>query len=265
MCDRLADLARGFPASEQNRGLAERIAALSRRIGVDSPGPAQSEPVQESMTDAPTAAQLRPCEVCAEASSALWEFQRRFQYEIMINPAAQRDLAAHGGLCSFHTWQYEGISSPQGISEGYPPVLEDWAAWMRGAVSDGDILGVAEKLKARLPNETSCVLCRVHAKAESEAIASLSRRLTETQAQALDSLSALCLPHFTRLLGTLRNEQLVGELLTRQATLLDRLAEDMKRSALKRDGVRRYLLSDEEESASKRGLALLARARPIAD
>jgi hypothetical protein len=43
------------------------------------------------------------------------------------------------------------------------------------------------------------------------------------------------------------------------------LAEDMKRSALKHDGVRRHLLSAEEESASNRGLALLARARPIAD
>jgi GTP-binding protein EngB required for normal cell division len=265
MCDRLADLARGFPASEQTRGLAERIAALSRRIAVDSPGPARGEPAQASATDGPTAAQVRPCEVCAAASSALWEFQRRFQYEIMINPAAQRDLAAHGGLCSFHTWQYEASSSPQGISEGYPAVLEDWAAWMRGAASDENMLGVAAKLDARLPNETSCVLCRVRATAESEAIAGLSRRLTVDGSQALNHLSALCVPHFARLVGTLRNQQLVGELLTRQAALLDRLAEDMKRSALKRDGVRRYLLSDEEESASKRGLALLARARPIAD
>ena len=167
MCDRLADLARGFPASEQTRGLAERIAALSRRIAVDSPGPARGEPAQASATDGPTAAQVRPCEVCAAASSALWEFQRRFQYEIMINPAAQRELAAHGGLCSFHTWQYEANSSPQGISESYPAVLEDWAAWMRGAASDANLLGVAAKLDARLPNETSCVLCRIRAKAES--------------------------------------------------------------------------------------------------
>ena len=46
MCDRLADLARRFPASEQTLGLAERIAALSRRIGVDNPGRAGSAPVQ---------------------------------------------------------------------------------------------------------------------------------------------------------------------------------------------------------------------------
>ncbi len=265
MCDRLADLARGFLASDQASGFVEKIAALSRRIAVDRPGPARSEPAQASATSGPTAAQLRPCEICAAASSALWEFQRRFQYEITINHAEQRDLAAHGGLCSFHTWQYETIASPQGISEGYPPVLEDWAAWMRAAASDVDILAVAEKLKARLPNEMSCVLCRVRAKAESEAIASLSRRFTVTQAQTLNSLSALCLPHFAGLVGTLRNECLIRELTTRQAALLDRLAEDMKRSALKHDGVRRFLLSDEEESASKRALALLARVRPISD
>ena len=155
MCDRLRDFARSFPASDRASGVVEKIAALSRRITVDSPGPARSEPAQASATEGPTAAQVRPCEVCAAASSALWEFQRHFQYEIMINPAAQRDLAAHGGLCSFHTWQYEANSSPQGISEGYPPVLEDWAAWMRDAASDGDMLGVAGKLNARLPNETS--------------------------------------------------------------------------------------------------------------
>ena len=265
MCDRLADLVGRLPTSEQTLGLADRIVALSRRIGVDNPGRARSERVQDSVADGPTAAQLRPCEVCAAASSALWEFQRRFQYEITINRAAQHDLAAHGGLCSFHTWQYEACSSPRGICDGYPPVLEYWAAWMRGAASDGDVLGLAKKLNARLPDATSCVYCRVRAKAESEVIADLSRQLTETQAQALDSLSALCLPHFARLVGTLRNEQLIGELLPRQAALLDRLAEDMKRSALKHDGVRRYLLSAEEESAGNRGLALLARARPIAD
>jgi len=214
MCDRQADLARGYLASDQASLLVEKIAALSRRIAVDSPGPAPSEPAEASATSGPTAAQLRPCEICAAVSSALWEFQRRFQYEIMINRTAQHDLAAHGGLCSFHIWQYEANASPQGVSEGYPPVLEDWAAWMRGAASDVDILAVAEKLKARLPNETSCVLCRVRGKAESEAIAALSRRFAVEGSQALNSLSALCLPHFARFAGTLGNERLIRELMT---------------------------------------------------
>ena len=136
MCDRLADLDARFHRVGSSARLFRRSRLLSRRIAVDSPGPARSEPVQASATGGPTAAQVRPCEVCAAASSALWEFQRRFQYEITINPAAQRDLAAHGGLCSFHNWQYEANSSPQGISEGYPAVLEDWATWMRCAASD---------------------------------------------------------------------------------------------------------------------------------
>jgi len=266
MCDRLIHLARGFVASDQTSRLAEDITALSRRIAVDRPGPAHpSEPAQVSMTDGPTAAQLRTCEICAVVSAALWEFQRHFQYEIIVDHAKQRDLATRGGLCSFHTWQYEASSSPQGISEGYPPVLEDWAAWLRAAAADADTGGVATKLQARLPNETSCVLCRVRAKAESEAIAALSRRFAISKSQALDNLSALCLPHFAALAASLQNERLVRELMTRQAALLGRLAEDMKRSALKHDGVRRYLLSDEEASASKRALALLARARPISD
>jgi GTP-binding protein EngB required for normal cell division len=131
MCDRLIHLARGFVASDQTSRLVEDITALSRRIAVGRPGPAHpSEPAQVSLTDGPTAAQLGTCEICAAVSSALWDFQRHFQYEIIIDHGKQRDLAARGGLCSFHTWQYEASSSPQGISEGYPPVLEEWAAWL---------------------------------------------------------------------------------------------------------------------------------------
>jgi hypothetical protein len=74
-----------------------------------------------------------------------------------------------------------------------------------------------------------------------------------------------CLPHFAGLATAIRNTRVIRELMQRQATLLDRLAEDMKRYAPKRDGVRSLLLSDEEETASKRGLSLLARARNVAD
>ena len=41
MCDRLADLTRGFLAPDQASGFLEKIAAVSRRIAVDSPGPAR--------------------------------------------------------------------------------------------------------------------------------------------------------------------------------------------------------------------------------
>ena len=47
------------------------------------------------------------------------------------------------------------------------------------------------------------------------------------------------------------------------ATLLERLSEDMARYALKHDAVRRYLASDEEETAAQRALLLVAGHRNV--
>jgi predicted GTPase len=266
MCDRLVELVRVLPRSARTADIASQIEALSRRIAGDSSIAARRGAIDSaSMVDDRTAAQLRACEVCASTSAALWEFQRCHQYEIMINPAAQKDLAKRGGFCSFHTWQYESNASPQGIAEGCPPVLEDWATWLRAAASSTASEELTPNLGARLPNERSCVYCNVRAGSEREAISALARRLVAMGPQSLESLSALCLPHLAKLVAEIPDENLVRDLMRRQASLLERLAEDLRRSALKHDGIRRYLLSDEEESASKRALALLAQARPLAE
>jgi small GTP-binding protein len=265
ICDRVAELTRALPSSDRAAGLVEEIAALSGRIAGRIPAALRSGLVEETAARAPTSAQLRPCEICESISSALWEFERRFQYEIVVSREARRDLAERGGLCSFHTWQYESIASPQGICEGYSAVLEEWAAWMHAAAAGAQPDDVVAKLWARLPNGTSCPLCRVRSKAESDAITALVRRFANHEAQSLSRLSALCLPHFAALTTAMKNTSVTLDLMQRQASLLDRLAEDMKRYALKRDGIRSALLSDEEAAASKRGLSLVARARSIAD
>jgi hypothetical protein len=264
MCDRVADLAHRLPRTDRTADLPEQMVRLSQRIADDGPSPLQSRLPWDGSARRPSAEQLRPCEICASMSSALWEFLRRFQYEIIVSPKAQQNLAGRGGLCSFHTWQYESAASFQGICEGYAAVLEGWAAWMHAAVAEAQTDRVATKLKARLPGEQGCVMCEVCAKTESEAIAALTCQLVDNETQTFDKLSALCLPHIAELAAAIKSARVVRELMRRQACLLDRLAEDMKRYALKRDAVRSALLSDEEETASKRGLSLLARARNVA-
>jgi hypothetical protein len=59
------------------------------------------------------------------------------------------------------------------------------------------------------------------------------------------------------------SRDLLGALLRRQGAAAERLAEDMQRYALKRDGIRRSLLTEEEERASHRALAFLAGARQM--
>jgi hypothetical protein len=48
---------------------------------------------------------------------------RRRQYELSTSDAQQIGHAEQGGFCGLHTWQYEAISSPQGVCSAYPPVL----------------------------------------------------------------------------------------------------------------------------------------------
>lgn len=48
-----------------------------------------------------------------------------------------------------------------------------------------------------------------------------------------------------------------------EATLMERVSEDMRRYALKHDGVRRDLASEEELSAAKRALILVAGHRNV--
>lgn len=59
------------------------------------------------------------------------------------------------------------------------------------------------------------------------------------------------------------DDDVVRELLLRQAAVLERHAEDMKRYAIKHDGLRRHLASQEEIAAAERGLLLVAGRRQV--
>jgi hypothetical protein len=55
----------------------------------------------------------------------------------------------------------------------------------------------------------------------------------------------------------------IRAVLLQEARLLQLVSDDMRRYALKRDGVRRYMASDEELAAARRGLTIVAGHRNI--
>jgi hypothetical protein len=59
------------------------------------------------------------------------------------------------------------------------------------------------------------------------------------------------------------NSSIIRKLIKRQAELLRRISEDLKRNALKTDAARRYLASQEETAAAERALLLVAGFRNI--
>jgi GTP-binding protein EngB required for normal cell division len=264
MCDRVADLVRDLPKSEEAADLVAQIDALAQRISHDRVASLRSGSSATSTDDLPALQQLSPCEICAHVNQSLWDFLCQFQHDITVDHGEQRRLAERGGLCSFHTWQYEAMAAPYGTCLGYPLLLRRLAAWFRSAGSaEPRPEALVAEIAALLPRQERCALCAVRAKAESEAISKLASRLTADEVYALNSLSAICLPHFAMLSAAISDVELMHKLMTHQATILERLSEDMERYALKRDALRRFMESTEESTAAERALLLVAGHRNV--
>jgi GTP-binding protein EngB required for normal cell division len=246
-CGRLLRLATDNSASEE---LIASIANLKARIEGLEPAKAQNDALKTAR-----AARVRQfCPVCSNASRAVWDFLTKYQYALSHDLQEQAAHAARRGFCWQHTWQYEFIASPRGVCNAYPGVLSKVAEDIQqGRSGDG---ANAEEASSRDSNGVHCLCCEVRAKAESEALQRIAGSLQEFK-------GVLCLPHLRRLVhstGPSSAEQLV----VRCAAVLTRIAEDMQRFSLRMDGLKRVLISKEDQEAYYRGLALLAGDRRLA-
>jgi small GTP-binding protein len=259
MCARAANLMRDLGSLPAMDALADKVDIIAKSMAPQdrgAPRPNRSLPAMRVESD--SLRQLPPCEICARINEALWNFLCRFQYDIGSQHDEQQRLAECGGLCSFHTWLYESIASPQGTCTGFSPLLDRLAERLHAMVSAG--ITCADRLLAANPE--GCAMCAVQAKSEAEAIAATARRLSKDP-RSLAALSSICLPHLALLEGAIEDPTLKHRLLEREAAILERVSEDMKRYALKRDAVRRYLLTEEETAAAHRALLLLAGHRNV--
>jgi small GTP-binding protein len=258
MCNRATSLVSELPRSPASARLLEQIDALTEQLAPDYRGsPLDGGPIATTAALFPGLHQLAPCEICMHVAKTVWEFLCRYQWQISTDPREQRHFVARGGLCNFHSWDYYSIVSAQGASTAYPALAERLAAWFRQAASRGvDHPSLPARLRTLLPSEDSCALCRVQAKAETDEVSVVAQRLSG-QSSALDALSGICLPHLGLLVGSITDAALVRKLMNRQAAILERISEDMRRYAMKREGAKRFLLSEEEEKAADRAIMLL--------
>jgi len=103
----------------------------------------------------------------------------------------------------------------------------------------------------------ACPACRACAEAEAAAVARVAGRLEAAPDSAPAALSLLCLPHLAPLLAALEAGPCARALVAREAAMFERLAEDMRRYAIKHDALRRSLASEEELVAARYALAAL--------
>jgi hypothetical protein len=260
---RIAEVANRLPQAKQG-DVPQRLAAFADRIAAQAKAQRfQCETPEQREEALPALHQFNPCEICAHIDEAQWNFLRQFQFKLNVDPQERRRFAEHRGLCGFHAWLLESIATDYGLCMSFSPVLDRLAAWLRAEAANAKSLETPKRLQALPPKRGSCVLCDLRAAAESEAIAVVAARLSRDEAQALKSLSAICFPHFGKLTEALRDAGQIARLLEHQATLFERLSEDMRRHALKYNARRRAYDSEEEESAGHRALLILAGFRNV--
>jgi hypothetical protein len=202
------------------------------------------------------------CPICEALGEALFAFFAKWQYTLATDATAQRAFAAERGLCPVHTWQYQEMASPQGISDGYASLIETLAVELFRLI-ERTAEHVAAPLATLLASTTTCAACRLVRETAAEQVKQLLAHLATAEGRNDYASSAgVCLPHLQAALtrledsddGTIEGSIVAEFLLHEQVRRLENLTDDLHSYALKRDALRRGLLHQEEANAWRRAL-----------
>ncbi|HUC19862.1 MAG TPA: dynamin family protein [Acetobacteraceae bacterium] len=249
LCGRIGSAVKSVPGTAAEQAW---LSVLREEISTEQSGPMAIE------VAAKVPSVLPECEICGGVADAVFSFLAAYQYQLHGDPKVWAKLEERRGLCGPHTWQLEAMAAPREICTGFAGMVERQADYLRTVARSGSTGALAcESVAEALPSADGCIACAVARGAASEAAMSAAAQLRCDGDEGLRNPSAICLPRLPLLLGVLDEPAMIGRVLVRQADLLDRLAEDMRYFALKRDGMPRHLTSKEEATASERGLRAL--------
>jgi GTP-binding protein EngB required for normal cell division len=205
----------------------------------------------------------RGCPTCDRISQAAFEFFAKWQYALARDEEAQRAHVATRGFCALHTWQFESVSSPQGLDLGYPPLLERVAAELK-EIASLPTQEAVDRMRSLVPDPTDCLACNVLRQVETDCLTRLASHLESEQGRKEYARSqGVCLPHLLQLLGVCPSPEVAAFLVAEQARHFAEIAEDMQSYTLKFDAVRRGLQNQDEEDAHLRALIHLVGARSV--
>ncbi len=233
--------------------LTGRLAAFERSVAAwvpDATSPAcDLEPEPQAAALPATGG---PCVICGQLEAAQSEYLIRRQFLLATSEADQARHAETGGFCPLHTWQYAHLASPVGISAGNARLASQLAGALREAdASSRDPSELAEHVAAIARTQT-CPACAVLAGTERQAAGELA-----AQAPAADP-PRLCLRHLALVLQACSSLPAGQAMTSAAAAQLQRASDNMRAFALKREALRRGLITADEASASLDALRLLA-------
>lgn len=257
MCERITDLAACLPQSDDLVHFFEGMTSLedkltSRTISTRSTGAA-------IVSRASRAPRSEECAICRSVQTATFERLATYQHELATSADDQQQHALHGGFCRLHTRQYASLASPHDLCVGSAPLVEWLSIEFSELAAHLDELDDRKATPLCLSAERDqCPLCLSAAHAEMQAISMLASDVANGGTAEIEKISFICVPHMARVLPALEETGFGRALVEREAALLGRLAEDMRRYAIKHDAIRRYLASQEERDASEMALTALA-------
>jgi hypothetical protein len=221
------------------------------------PAEAKPEPTDSEQPDVRSQLQRWGCPLCNHLMDTAFEFYRKFQYKLSTEEPTQRLFAEQLGLCPLHTWQLAAISSPQGLSLGFPKLLERVSAALSGLLDEPS--ETAGPVAALIPSNGSCQVCGLLRAEEHEHIARLVQFLAEPAGRDTYARGhGVCLRHLAAMLAASLPADLAAFLLGEAVRRFDQLSEDMRNYAIKRDAIRSGLLTGDEDEAYLRALVRLA-------
>jgi len=211
----------------------------------------------------PASFKTRVCPICAALSQATFDFFAEYQSDLVQEAEVRKAFVESKGFCKFHTWQFEKISSPQGISEGYVTWVEKVAYELRQTAHLPSIQQ-RNQIDKLLPDSENCLACRTLRESESVLLEQFIDYLSTQVGQEYYRRSlGLCLPHLRKAFTIKPTSKIKEFLLIEQAKHFEELSEDMHSYTLKRDAIRRSLTNDNEDNAWMYALIQLVGAHTV--
>jgi hypothetical protein len=166
------------------------------------------------------------------------------------------------GFCPFHTWQLESIASPQGLSSGYPRLMERLAREVLGLAAT--VGSASHGVRSLIQSPKGCRVCQEIRETENRYVQRLADLLiTGEGREAYAQSQGVCLKHLALLLDAVASADGRAFLLAEAARRFDEIAEDLQSYALKHEGLRRQLENQDEEDAYLRALVRVAGSRHL--
>jgi len=244
MCDRTLVELQSLPESEAENLIA-RLHTLRQRVDPDSSS--GSGQTNDAAFEPLPAANVRSgtvgtCEFAGHDGQN-HEVLGAISIYLSTRPAP-RNSTPKRRLLPLHTWHYEQIASPRGVLHGVscPPESNSKPS----AFSCNRWAAQTEFSSPLL--ESDCPACEFVGRPKTKPSLLFSAELSRSVTPA-SSRFRLCVCPTAVDIAPHRNEPFRKFLLNREAALMERIAEDMQRYAIKYDALRRDLASAEEHDS----------------